>query len=211
VQKRTTVPERIDQLAADPASASAVAALKDDPFYRSICAPYWSEAATRRAVLSRYFDYSIQEGRELGRSVHLADETWGVAVWLLPQSPEVEAQAARQKRTFLETTLGAEGCANYYRIIEFMSAQSATLVDDAVWYLSIVAVDPVLQGQGFGRKLLEPTVAEADGAGATCYLETFGRQNLGFYQRLGFEAAARFMEPTTTADYTLMIRPPRRN
>ena len=203
--------QRADQLAVDPASASAVAALQDDPFYRSICAPYWSQAATRRAVLSQYFNYSIQEGCDLGRSVHLADRTCGVAVWLLPQRTEIEAKAATQKRTFLETTLGAEGCSNYYRIIEFMSAQSATLVDDAVWYLSIVAVDPGLQGQGLGRKLLEPTLAEADRAGATCYLETFGPQNLGFYRHLGFGDAARFIEPTTAAHYTLMIRPPRRS
>ena len=190
----------------DPASSSAVAALEDDPFYRSICAPYCSDTVRRRAVLARYFDYSIQEGRELGRCIHLADEARGVAVWLLPQSPEVESQAAERKRTFLQATLNIEGCANYYRIVEFMSAKSATLVDEAAWYLSIVAVDPAAQGQGLGRKLLEPTIAEADRAGVTCYLETFGRRNLSFYQRLGFAPAARFTEPTTGAEYTVMVR-----
>jgi GNAT superfamily N-acetyltransferase len=190
----------------DPASSSAVAALEDDPFYRSICAPYYSDTVRRRAVLAKYFDYSIQEGRELGRCIHLADEARGVAVWLLPQSPEVESQAAERKRTFLQATLNIEGCANYYRIIEFMSAKSATLVDEAAWYLSIVAVDPAAQGQGLGRKLLEPTIAEADRAGVTCYLETFGQRNLSFYQGLGFAPAARFTEPTTGAEYTVMVR-----
>jgi GNAT superfamily N-acetyltransferase len=190
----------------DPASLSAVAALEDDPFYRSICAPYEADTVRRRAVLAKYFDYSIQEGRELGRCVHLADEARGVAVWLLPESPEVESQAAQQKRTFLHATLSAKGCANYYRIIEFMSAKSATLVDEAAWYLSIVAVAPAAQGQGFGRKLLEPTIAEADRAGVTCYLETFSQRNLPFYQRLGFAPAARFTEPTTGAEYTVMVR-----
>jgi GNAT superfamily N-acetyltransferase len=130
-------------------------------------------------------------------------------VWLLPQPPEIESQAAQQKRTFLRATLSAEGCANHYRIIEFMSTKSATLVDDAAWYLSIVAVDPAVQGQGVGRKLLEPTLEEADRAGVTCYLETFSQRNLPFYQRLGFAAAARFAEPTTGAEYTVMVRPPR--
>jgi len=193
----------------DPATPSAVAALEDDPFYRSICAPYDGDTVRRRAVLAKYFDYSIQEGRELGRCIHLADEARGVAVWLLPQAPEVESQAAQQKRTFLQTELSADGCANYYRIIKFMSAKSATLVDDAAWYLSIVGVDPAAQGQGLGRKLLEPTIAEADRAGVTCYLETFSPRNLPFYQRLGFAAAARFTEPTTGAEYTVTIRHPR--
>jgi GNAT superfamily N-acetyltransferase len=193
----------------DPASSSAVAALEDDPFYRSICAPYYSDTARRRAVLTKYFDYSIQEGREVGRCIHLADEARGVAVWLLPQPPEVDSQAAQQKRTFLHAALNAEGCANYYRITEFMSTKSATLVDQAAWYLSIVAVDPAAQGQGLGRKLMEPTIAEADHAGVTCYLETFSQRNLSFYQRLGFATAARFTEPTTGAEYAVMIRHPR--
>jgi len=192
----------------DPASSSAVAALEDDPFYRSICAPYESDTFRRRAVLAKYFDYSIQEGRELGRCVHLADEARGVAVWLLPQSPELESQAAERKRTFLRAALSAEGCANYYRIIEFMSAKAAALIDEAAWYLSIVAVDPAVQGQGLGSKLLEPTIAEADRSGVTCYLETFSQRNLSFYQRLGFAAAARFTEPTTGAEYTVMVRRP---
>ncbi|HKV80048.1 MAG TPA: GNAT family N-acetyltransferase [Candidatus Sulfotelmatobacter sp.] len=193
----------------DPASSGAAVALEDDPFYRSICPPYEANPARRRAVLAKYFDYSIQEGRELGRCVHLADETCGVAVWLLPQSQDLETQAVERKRTFLQAALSAQGYANYYGIIEFMSAKSATVVDDAAWYLSIVAVDPVVQGQGLGRKLLEPTIVEADRGGATCYLETFSRRSLPFYQRLGFAAAARFTEPTTGADYMVMIRLPR--
>ena len=196
-------------LTKDPASPSTVAALENDPFYLSICAPDDGDTARRRSVLANYFAYSIQEGRELGRCVHLADQTRGVAVWLLPQSSEVESQAAQRKRKFLETALSPEGCANYYRIINFMSAKSAALVEDTAWYLSIVAVDPAVQGQGLGRQLLEPTLAEADRAGVTCYLETFSQRNLSFYQRLGFAPAARFTEPTTGAEYTVMVRHPR--
>ncbi len=68
---------------------------------------------------------------------------------------------------------------------------------------------PAAQGQGLGRKLLEPTVAEADRVNATCYLETFSPRNLSFYERLGFSTKARFTEPTTGADYALMVRHPR--
>jgi len=208
IKKEYLLPKGTRQLLMkkDPATPSAVAALEDDPFYRSICAPYEADTVRSRAVLAQYFDYSIQEGRELGRCIHLADEACGVAVWLLPQSPEVESQAAERKHAFLHSALRAEGCANYYRIIDFMSAKAAVLIDEAAWYLSIVAVDPGAQGQGLGRKLLEPTIAEADRAGVTCYLETFSPRNLPFYQRLGFAPAARFTEPTIGAEYTVMVR-----
>jgi GNAT superfamily N-acetyltransferase len=195
-------------LSIDPACASVVAALEDDPFYRAICVAYAHDTIRRRAVLTQYFAYSIQEGRAIGRCVHLADPTRGVAVWLLPQAADVQARAAYDKRVFLEATLDAEGRANYYRIVKFMRAQAASVVADDAWYLSIVAVDPTAQSQGLGRKLLEPTLAEADRVSATCYLETFGSRTPAFYERLDYITVARFAEPTTGAHYALMVRYP---
>ena len=57
--------------------------------------------------------------------------------------------------------------------------------------------------------LLEPTLGEADTAGASCYLETFSARNPRFYERLGFELAASHVEPTTGASYAIMLRRPR--
>ena len=192
----------------DPAAVSAVAALEDDPFYRSICAGFAGDQTRRRHALAQYFDYSIQEGTAFGRSLHLPKPAQGVAVWRLPQPAEVQAHAAHTKRLFLQTMLDAEGCANYHRIVDFMSGKAAGLVDHKAWYLSIVAVDPMAQRQGLGRRLLEPTIGEADSVSATCYLETFSARNLPFYERLGFAAEARFTEPTTGADYVVMVRHP---
>ena len=159
--------------------------------------------------MEQYFTYSVQEGRDFGRSVHLPDPARGVAVWLLPQTPDDESRATDNKRVFLDATLGAQGWSNYYHIVDFMSAKATSVVADDAWYLSIVAVDPAAQGQGLGRKLLEPTIAEADRASATCYLETFTPRNLVFYERLGFVIKARFAEPTAGADYFVMVRYPR--
>ena len=92
---------------ADPACNSIVAALEDDPFYRSISEAFAGDVAERRTVLARYFAYSIEEGRTLGRTIHLADPSQGVAVWLLPRSDEIQTSAAERKRLFLTNTLGA--------------------------------------------------------------------------------------------------------
>ncbi len=196
------------RVAMDPACASVVAALEQDPFYCSISGAYSHDDDLRRAVLAEYFAYSIEEGRDIGRTVHLDDRAVGVAVWLLPQPPHVESRATCAKRIFLEATLDPEGYANYYRIIDSMSTKAASVVDDDAWYLSIVAVDPEAHGRGLGRKLLQPTLAEADRFSATCYLETFSPRNLPFYERLGFATKARFIEPTTRAAYAVMVRYP---
>jgi GNAT superfamily N-acetyltransferase len=197
-----------DLLRMDPACRSAVAALEHDPFYRSICGADVHDVTRRRTVLEKYFAYSIQEGRDIGRCVHLADAACAVAVWLLPQPPDTRSRAAHNKRLFLETTLDAQGCANYYRIVDFMKGKTGSVVGHDAWYLSIIAVDPAAQGKGLGQELLEPTIAEADQFSAVCYLETFSPRNLRFYERLGFATRAQFSEPTTGADYVVMVRYP---
>jgi hypothetical protein len=50
---------------------------------------------------------------------------------------------------------------------------------------------------------------EADANDAISYLETFGLRTTRFYERLGFSTVARFDEPTTGAQYALMVRNPR--
>jgi GNAT superfamily N-acetyltransferase len=85
-------------------------------------------------------------------------------------------------------------------------AERATPIVTGAWYLSIVGVSPLAQGQGLGQRLLAPTLAEADAAGAPCYLETFSSRNVAFYERLGFRTERTFLEPTTGSEYALMIR-----
>jgi len=192
----------------DPACVGAVAALEHDPFYRCISSELGRDEAGRRAVLTKYFDYSIRQGARIGRVVHLEQADAGAAVWTLPQPREVREHEALQKHAFLRVALGEHGCLSYDRIVSYMSARAAAVVESDAWYLSIVAVAPHAQGRGLGARLLAPTLAEADEAGAICYLETFNPRSLPFYERLGFVAKAEFDEPTTRAQYAIMARIP---
>src|SRR5882672_278859 len=187
----------------DPACSSAVAALEDEPFYRSITEKFAGDITKRRTALAEYFDYSIREGSRFGRTVHLAENSYGVSVWSLPQPDDLYAQIVKEKQAFLQVYLGAAGAKNYKQILAYMSKKSATVVAGDAWYLSIVAVDPVRQGRGLGQQLVTPVLAEGDSVGATSYLETFSQRNVQFYDRLGFTIRASFREPTTSADYAI--------
>jgi GNAT superfamily N-acetyltransferase len=134
----------------------------------------------------------------------------GAAVWLLPAEASVYDAETRAKAEFLAEVLGPAGLDAYQRIIAFMKPRAAAVIGKSAWYLSIVGVAPSAQGQGLGRRLLEPTLAEADAAGVDCYLETFDPRNPGFYGRLGFSTVASHSEPVTGKSYAIMIRSSRR-
>ena len=197
-------------LSNSPATVAAlVDSLRYDPFYAAITEEFADSEARRRQALARYFEYSMSEGARMGRLVVWPDASVGAAVWLLPAETSVHEAEAKAKAEFLGAALGAAGEDAYRRIIEFMRPRALAVVAESDWYLSIVGVRPSAQGQGIGRRLLEPTLAEADDAGAECYLETFDRRNAGFYQRLGFSTVGSHAEPVTGATYTIMRRSPR--
>lgn len=95
------------------------------------------------------------------------------------------------------------------RIVGFMQPRAAAAVAQKAWYLSVIGVTPSARGQGIGKRLLEPTLAEADNACVDCYLETFDGRNPRFYERIGFLALESHAEPTTSASYTIMLRRPK--
>jgi GNAT superfamily N-acetyltransferase len=192
-----------------PVTVSAlVDSLRYDPFYVAITQEFASNEARRRQALARYFDYSMSEGARMGRLVIWPDESVGAAVWLLPAERGVYDIESRAKAEFLTEALGPLGAGVYRRIVDFMRPRASAAVGESAWYLSIVGVTPSAQGQGIGRRLIEPTLGEIDAAGVDCYLETFDSRNPRFYQRLGFSDAGSHAEPVTGATYTVMRRSP---
>jgi GNAT superfamily N-acetyltransferase len=188
--------------------SALVDSLRYDPFYVAITQEFAHSEARRRQALARYFDYSMSEGARMGRLVIWPDESVGAAVWLLPAERRVYDTEAQAKAEFLTEALGTLGAGVYRRIIDFMRPRASAAVGESAWYLSIVGVTPSAQGQGIGRRLIEPTLAEIDAAGVDCYLETFDSRNPRFYQRLGFSDAGSHAEPVTGATYTIMRRSP---
>lgn len=192
-----------------PSAPALADALIIDPFYLSISADFEHDMPARKAVLASYFAYSMAEAGRGGRCLSLDDPALGAAAWLLPRAADADAAESAAKHAFLAGTLGPRGLAHYHRIVAFMAAQSPAVVPAGAWYLSILGIAPAAQGRGLGAKLLAPTLAEADAAGAPCFLETFTPGSVGFYERLGFRAAATHREPVTAADYLIMCRAPR--
>jgi GNAT superfamily N-acetyltransferase len=192
-----------------PSIPGLVAALIGDVFYQTILIAHAGDAA-KRAALARYMEYSLAEASRTGRVVTADDPAVGAALWLLPRPPDVEAREHAAKHAFLADLCGPIGYDRYRRIVGFMHAQAAPVIPADAWYLSILGVDPTVQSRGIGARLLAPTLAEADAAGATTWLETFTTRGSRFYERVGFTLVGWYDEPITGRAYATLRREPRR-
>ncbi len=185
-------------------ATTLVLALENDPFYRALT-PGVTQEFDRRPLLHDYFAHSLRGcvAREsVTRCVHSEDGRSGVALWMLPDA----RHTPDGKADFVRDRLGSPSSIAYESMLRVMGEKAQTLVPPNAWYLSIIGVEPRMQGQGIGRKLLEPTLAEAAACAAPCYLETFSEQALMFYRQLGFEMIGSQFEPTAQARYWLMLK-----
>ena len=84
-------------------------------------------------------------------------------------------------------------------------------LDERHWHLGPVSVEPVLQGQGVGAKLLQPFCERMDDEGEIVWLETDKPGNVVFYRRHGFEVAEEVTAPESDDAFTtwFMRRAPR--
>ncbi|KKC37273.1 hypothetical protein WH87_11985 [Devosia epidermidihirudinis] len=185
------------------ATTALAAALQDDPFYRAVTITAENEAA-RLDMLAQYFDHALEEARHVG-DVQIAGDD-GAAIWVtdIADAATVAAESARRTAA-LGVVLGDKGVAAYAEIGAAMEALVPDHLADS-WYLSILGVRPEARGRGIARDLLAPTLAKADIAGATSFLETFNPLSLPFYQRLGFVDQIALHEPVTDRPYWLMWR-----
>jgi ribosomal protein S18 acetylase RimI-like enzyme len=69
-------------------------------------------------------------------------------------------------------------------------------------YLYMLAVDPLVQGNGLGMLLVKSIQQQLEGNGVPCYVDTFKGENEAFYHHLGFETIEKY--PLPKSDLTLI-------
>ena len=75
------------------------------------------------------------------------------------------------------------------------------------WYLAIIGVDPVRQGNGVGAALLRSRLRRCDEEGRPAYLESSKLENVPLYQHFGFHIAGPLGLPEGAPVVTTMWRP----
>ncbi|MFK7981062.1 MAG: GNAT family N-acetyltransferase [Saprospiraceae bacterium] len=183
-------------------------AFQAEPFYLAIANARTNKKESVKEALIKYFDFSIQEAKKYGICHTKEKQDIGASLWLKPQTEEVWEQQSQAKKAFLKNHFGAESVTVYKKIVRGMEEMEETVIEDDYWYLSILAVAKTYQGQGFGKQLLAPVLAEADKLGITTYLETFTEVNLIFYGKLGYEVALEYVAPILNKTCWILVRHP---
>jgi ribosomal protein S18 acetylase RimI-like enzyme len=76
------------------------------------------------------------------------------------------------------------------------------------WYLAMLGVDPMRQGQGLGSALLKAALKRCDAEGVIAYLESSNPKNVPLYERHGFEVMG-LIQPGDFPPLYPMLRPAR--
>jgi GNAT superfamily N-acetyltransferase len=157
----------------------------DYPSFRDL----FPDPARRARVLSALFTGIVRDAAQLGSAYGAMEsdgEVNGVALWLAPgKFPWSPVRQLRGAGWMLSVLLADP---RSFRRFMRTGANGARLhPDDRHWYLESMGVDPAVQRQGVGRRLLEPVLELADRARIDCYLETADPRNTAFYARHGFE------------------------
>jgi ribosomal protein S18 acetylase RimI-like enzyme len=74
------------------------------------------------------------------------------------------------------------------------------------WYLSQLGVEPMYQGQGYGRRILNPTLEAIDRNSKDVYLETLNPSAIPFYEKLGFKVCEEVNLPGGGPPMWAMLR-----
>ena len=137
-------------------------------------------------------------------------ERTGVACWLPLQQTTLSGW--HLLRVGALTTLFKMRAAERRRLDHaetYMQTVHHRCITEPHWYLWVLGVDPVYQGQGIGGVLLRAGLTRADAASLPCYLETMNPENVPLYQKFGFVIESEGIIPHSSVRMWSMLRPAR--
>jgi ribosomal protein S18 acetylase RimI-like enzyme len=144
-----------------------------------------------RAFAGRAFEHG---------TAHLLEGRLGAALWLPPGvQPDESALVA-----LLQRTVSAADQASVFSVLEQMGGFHP---EEPHWYLPLIGVDPVWQGQGCGSALMKHALAVCDRERRLAYLESTNPKNILLYERHGFEVLGKIQMGSSPPIVPMLRKP----
>lgn len=124
----------------------------------------------------------------------------GAALWLPPgievdSGPLTEFNHQTLDPDVMDDHAGSKRICSTYRPVE------------PHWYLTLIAVDPVKRGRGYGAALMSHALKIIDRDKRPAYLESTNAANHSLYKRFGFERLAEVQIGRSPARYPMLRQP----
>ena len=157
--------------------------------------------------MRRSFEYYVELSYVGGNSVLGAYDGDRLVGGMLVRTPESTPWGPREDAltaTFADTLDDQ----SFARLEAFEAAmnENAPELEAGCYYIDTIAVDPDIQGHGYGRQMIEHIIdlsREDPGSVAVC-LSTESPANHGLYKRLGFDkVSTKSVGPITTTSFIL--------
>ncbi len=179
-------------------------AFQDDP----ITCWLIPDAVERARLMPHLFTTSVRYGYRFGEVYSTTEPCEGSAVWLVPGQTTAPPHRMIQTgvlRMALHLRPGSIRRLLIY--VDYVERMQLRAIPEPHWYLFLLGVEPIKQGQGIGGALLQPILSRADQMKLPCYLETALERDLRFYERYGFKLHSETDIPGGGPHLWLMIRP----
>lgn len=157
-------------------------AFYNDPYYEYIM----PNAQKREAQIQWWgrilLKYTLKNG-----SIYISNDHKGVALWVGPDKPFLDdLQLALMGLVLFPFKVGIK---NFLRLLHINGQwdKAHKKQNKRHYYLMVIGVDPDLQNQGIGSRLMADVLNRADSEKLDCYLETVTAQNVNFYKKHDFE------------------------
>lgn len=188
-----------------PALARVLArAFFDDPVFAWLS----PDPSRRGAALPGFFAATARHHFLAGPGAEVATAGAGIGAVALWDPPGCGPQSARAKVAMLPSAVRAfRGRLGVARALT--EAMKAAHPEEPHWYLAMIGSDPQVRGGGFGNALMRSRLDRCDAECAPAYLESSNPDNIGYYQRFGFELTGEIPMPGGGPSLWPMWRRPR--
>ncbi len=157
--------------------------------------------------MRRSFEYYVELAYVGGSSVLGGYDGERLVGGMLVRTPDSEPWSAPEEQlaAAFARTLDDK---SFARLEEFEAAmqENAPEIEGGCYYIDTIAVDPDIQGRGYGRQMIEYVIdlSRKDPASIAVCLSTEAPTNHGLYNRLGFaKVSAKSVGPITTTSFIL--------
>lgn len=178
-------------------------AFENDPFLRWLVV----QDERRLARMQDVFDVALRHLSGELSETFTTPSLDGVALWKAPGDFKVPLPKQLQLVPTFARTSGWRHIPAIVHLLHHMEQQHERLAPDPHYYLFALGVEPELQRQGLGRRLMAPIFSRCETEGVPAFLETALPENVPYYERHGFRLAHVIDRPGWPK-FWMMLRAP---